>query len=112
MIKLIIAVKRNPALSAAQFVDHLSKVHSALVKDCPATKKYARKYVQSYSVQPDASAEEPAFDGAAELWFDTVADMNRFFGDADYLGQVRPDEGRFADMERTVFFVTTEKQIV
>lgn len=55
---------------------------------------------------------EVAFDGTAELWFDSVADKDAFFSDPDYLRDVQPDEERFADMTRTVFFVTEEESVI
>ena len=37
MIKLLILVKRNPALTYEEFREHLSVRHSQLVRDCPAS---------------------------------------------------------------------------
>lgn len=112
MIKLMIAVKRAPGLSPDEFREHMRSVHAVLVRTCPATEKYVRKYVQSYTLTTGESDQEPPFDGAAELWFDSEEDMTSFFTDPDYLADVRPDESRFADMEKTVFFVTEELRIV
>lgn len=108
MIKLMIAVTRRAGMTPEAFREHLGSVHAALVRDCPATRRYVRRYVQSYTL-----AGTPArYDGAAELWFDSVDDMNRFFADPDYLANVRPDEARFADLEASAFFVTEERRIV
>ena len=112
MIKLMIAVKRAPGLSPDAFREHMKTVHAVLVRTCPATKKYVRKYVQSYTLASDEYDQEQPFDGAAELWFDSKDDMTSFFADPNYLADVRPDESRFADMGKTVFFVTEELQIV
>jgi len=38
--------------------------------------------------------------------------MNAFYSDPDYLRDVQPDESRFADMSKTVFFVTEEEAIL
>lgn len=112
MIKLLIVVKRNPSLSLDQFREHLSTQHARLIRACPATHKYLRKYVQSYSLPVGFGDQEAPFDGAAELYFDDVGGMNAFFSDPDYLESVRPDEARFADVERCVFYVTSEQQII
>lgn len=112
MIKLMIAIKRKPGLTHEQFREHLSSLHAQLVLACPATRKYVRKYVQSYTLPSSAPGQGKAFDGASELWFDTTEDMDRFFADPDYLADVRPDEGRFSDLDETAFFVTEERQIV
>ncbi|NVD69595.1 EthD domain-containing protein [Duganella sp. BJB1802] len=112
MIKLIIAVKRNPSLTPQQFREHLSTQHARLIKACPATTRYMPKYVQNYSLPAAPGDPENAFDGCAELYFNTVEDMHRFFSDPDYLRDVRPDEDRFSDRERCVFFVTEERQVI
>ena len=49
---------------------------------------------------------------AAELWFDSVGDKDRFYAGSDYLAQIHPDESRFADMNGTVFFVTEEETVL
>jgi hypothetical protein len=41
-----------------------------------------------------------------------MEDMNRFYSDPDYLAGIKPDEGRFADMERTLFLVTQEEAVI
>jgi hypothetical protein len=53
-----------------------------------------------------------AFDGAAELWFDSIEDKDRYHIDPDYLALIRPDERRFANMTGTVFFVTAEETVL
>lgn len=112
MIKLIVAVKRRSDLSVAAFQQHWRTRHAALVLACPASARYIRGYVQCLTIA-DAYAEgEPAFDGTAELWFDTDADRASFFSDPDYLECVQPDESRFADMAQTRFFVTNEHRII
>lgn len=112
MVKLIIAIKRREGLSQEQFRMHLSRNHAELVRNCPATAKYVRKYVQSYALLDGTNGAAPTYDGASELWFETAEDMNLFFADPAYLADVRVDESRFADLERTAFFITQEKQIV
>lgn len=110
MIKLMIMVRRNPAMTHQEFRDHLSQKHSRLVRDCEASARYVRKYVQSYRTREQLGASD--FDGAAELWFDNAQDMQLFFSDPEYLEIVRPDEARFADLENCVFLVTEEAQII
>lgn len=110
MIKLMILVKRNTELTHEAFREHLSVDHARLVRDCPASAKFVRKYVQSFRVAGEA--DDGSFDGAAELWFDSLQDMDRFFTDPDYLATVRPDEPRFADLEKCIFLTTEESQVI
>ena len=112
MIKLIVAIKKHPKMSVEAFQDHWRTNHAALVKNNPATLKYVRKYVQCHTLPADYQHGDVAFDGTAELWFDTVQDKDAFFTDPDYLKDIQPDESRFADMTQTVFFVTEEENIL
>ncbi|HEY9116551.1 MAG TPA: EthD domain-containing protein [Roseivirga sp.] len=112
MIKLIVAIRRRPEMSAEEFQYHWRTNHANLVKNNPATLKYVRKYVQCHTMLTEYHLGEVAYDGTAEIWFDTVQDKDAFFSDPDYLKSVKPDESRFADMTQTVFFVTMEEPIL
>lgn len=112
MIKLIVAVRKRPDMSAGEFHKYWRTKHAGLVRDNPATSKYVRKYVQSHTIPREYERGEVAYDGTAELWFDTPQDKDAFFSDPDYLRIIRPDESRFADMTQTVFFVTEEELVL
>ena len=112
MIKLIVAVRKRADMSVEEFQDHWRNRHADLVRNSPATAKYIRKYIQCHTMPAQYEQGEVAFDGTAELWFDSVADMEAFYSDADYLRDVQPDEARFADMSKTVFFVTEEELVL
>ena len=112
MIKLIVAIKRNPAMTPAEFHQYWRTTHSEKVRALPASKRYIRKYVQAHTLDSEYAAGEPAFDGTAELWFDSIADKDAFYSDAEYLANVNPDERVFADMTTTLFFVTEEEVVL
>lgn len=114
MIKLIVAIRRNPAMSPAQFQEYWRTEHARKVQALPACARYIRRYVQAHTALETYGGDggEPAFDGTAELWFDSLADMSAFYSDPEYLAEVKPDERVFADMERTVFFVTREETVI
>jgi len=112
MIKLIVAVRKRADMSVKAFQDHWRTHHAELVRNSPATAKYIRKYMQCHTMPDQYEQGEVAFDGTAELWFDNVADMQAFYSDPDYLRDVQPDEARFADMSKTVFFVTEEELVL
>jgi len=112
LIKLIVAVKRRADVSIEQFHEHWRTAHAGLVNENPATRRYVRRYVQCHTVAAEYARGEVAFDGTAELWFDSIEDKDAFFSDPDYVRQIQPDEGRFADMARTVGFVTEEEVVV
>ena len=112
MIKLIVAIKRKAGMSPDEFHKHWRTTHAQLVKTNAASLKYVRKYNQCHTLAGEYARGEVAYDGAAELWFDNVADKERFFSDPEYLAKIRPDESRFADMTKTVFFVTEEEPVL
>lgn len=111
MIKLIVAVKRNPAMSAADFHAYWRTEHATKVRALDATRRYVRRYVQAHTMDGEYGAGEPAFDGTAELWFESVADKDAFYSDPEYLAIVRPDELVFADLANSRFFVTQEEEV-
>jgi uncharacterized protein (TIGR02118 family) len=111
MIKLIVAVRRNPAMSTSEFHAYWRTVHAGKVRALGATRRYVRRYVQAHTLDSEYAAGEPAYDGTAELWFDSVADKDAFYSDAEYLATVRPDELVFADLTRSHFLVTKEEDV-
>lgn len=112
MVKLMVAVKRRADLSPAEFHRYWRTTHAETVKSIPASRRYIRKYVQCHTLEQAYEDGPVPYDGVVELWFDTIADQKAFFSDPEYLEKVQPDEARFADMERTVFFVTREEVII
>ena len=111
MIKLIVAIKRHPSITPAEFHEYWRATHAPKVKALAAS-KLIRRYVQAHTLDSEYAAGEPAFDGTAELWFDSVSAKDAFFTDPEYLAQVAPDEKVFADMERTLFFATNEEPVI
>jgi uncharacterized protein (TIGR02118 family) len=112
MIKLIVVVKRNAAMSPAQFHEYWRTEHARKVNSIPACAKYIRRYVQAHTLESEYAAGEPAYDGTAELWFDSIEDKDAFYSDPDYLAVIAPDERVFADMAQTRFLLTHEEEMV
>src|ERR1035437_3558230 len=112
MIKVIIGIRRKKGMRPEAFHKHWRTTHAELVRTNAASQKYIRKYVQCHTLAEEYVRGEVAYDGTAELWFDSVADKDRFFSDPEYLKNIRPDESRFADMTTTVFFVTEEEPVI
>ncbi|HXF24913.1 MAG TPA: EthD domain-containing protein [Gemmatimonadaceae bacterium] len=112
MIKLIVVIKRNAAMSPQEFHRYWRTEHATKVRSIAATSRYIRRYVQAHTLDAEYAAGNPAYDGTAELWFDSVEDKNAFFSDPDYLAIVAPDERIFADMDQTQFLVTNEESVI
>lgn len=115
MLKLAILVRRNPALTRQQFREYLSTHHAALVRACPASSVYVRRYVQSF-VQPDEHRSHDGsavrYDALVELWFDDLQQMQTFYTDPDYVANVKPDEPNFADIANCSFIITEENRVL
>jgi uncharacterized protein (TIGR02118 family) len=113
MVKLIVAVKRRADLSPEAFRAHWRDVHAPLVRGAACTRRYVRSYVQAMTLPGSyADGAEPAYDGTAELHFDSLADQQAFFSDPEYLERIHPDERNFADLERCAVFVTREESVI
>ncbi len=113
MVRFIVAVKRRGDLSPEAFQAHWRDVHGPLVRAAGVTHRYVRRYVQGMTaLESYADGAEPAYDGTAELWFDSLADRDAFFGDPEYLETIHPDERNFADLERCAFFTTRQETVV
>ena len=112
MIKLIVVIKRSAAMSPAQFHEYWRTEHARKVRSIPACAKYIRRYVQAHTLEAEYATSEPAYDGTAELSFDSVEDKDAFFSDPDYLAIVAPDERVFADMDQTRFLLCAEEHVL
>lgn len=99
-------------MSVEEFHTYWRTSHSQKVRALEATNRYIRRYVQAHTLPSEYHAGEPAFDGTAELWFDSVEHKEKFFSDPEYLAQVAPDEHVFADMSQTRFFMTEEEPVI
>ena len=112
MIKVIVMVKRNPSLSSAEFHRHWRKVHARLVADTPSVARHIVRYEQNHRTEDDYARSEVDFDGVAIAWYRTREDMEAVFAEPEYQAKVAPDEARLSDVERNVWIVTEEEEIV
>ena len=111
MIKLVGMLRRKPGMSPQEFHSYWRNVHAPLVMGVQGFARHVRKYVQSHAVEaqlvPGADGE-PAFDGIAELWFDSLDDLHRAISDPGYLSEIHPDELRFLDFPNCVILLVEE----
>jgi len=89
MVKVIALIKRQPSLSHDEFRHHWHVEHPPLVWALPGL----RRYVQNPSVQ---GSRAWAFDGAAELWFDSIKDVAIAF-DSSRAAPMHAHEKAFID---------------
>jgi uncharacterized protein (TIGR02118 family) len=112
MIKFTILLKRNPALSQEDFVQHHKTIHADLFMSMPVVKKTVRAYIQQHALPVALPGLPPVkYDGITELWFDSVEALAECFSDQGYLDYVRPDEATFLDLHGCDFIVSTENKV-
>ncbi len=121
MIKLTICVRRLSTLSLSEFQSYWFEQHSELVRQHAASLRI-RRYIQSHTFSDTrlAPAMEgrggpDAFDGVAQLWWDSVEDMQE--AGASPEGRLadqalRSDEATFIDLANSVIFFSSEREII
>jgi uncharacterized protein (TIGR02118 family) len=73
MIKLVYCITKKADLSDQEFFRYWKNIHGPIGARIPRL----RKLVQSHRINIPADKNPPAYDGMAELWFDTVEDPAR-----------------------------------
>ncbi len=108
MVKLIYCITRKQCLSVEEFQRYWRETHGPIAARLPGV----RRYVQCHTL-PELYAGEntPAYDGAAEVWFDDMATLQQAMASPE-LKAAREDERNFIDHSRTFFIVTEEKPVV
>ena len=112
MIKVIVMVKRNPALSPEAFHRHWREVHARLVSETPSVARHIVRYEQNHRTEADYARGEVEFDGVAIAWYESQAAMDALFAEPEYLEKIAPDEAYLSDAERNVWIVTEEEEVV
>ena len=112
MVKLIVCAKRKPGISHEEFARYWRENHGPLVKGVPEFIRHVRRYVQCHILSNSAPLGIGSdCDGVAELWFDSIDELNEAFSEPRYLELIRPDELKFADLGNCVSLVTEEVPI-
>jgi uncharacterized protein (TIGR02118 family) len=122
MIKLVFCLRRLPTLSVSEFQRYWLDKHAELVRRHAAALRI-RRYTQSHTV-PDPrltpviesrGSQVAAFDGVAELWWDSADDLVAAISTAE--GQnaglaLLEDERTFIDLANSPLFFTNEQVII
>jgi len=108
MVKLIYCISKKPELSVEDFQRYWRETHGPIAGRIPGV----RRYVQCHVVPELYGREQqPAYDGAAELWFDDLDAMRAAMRSPE-LKAALEDEKNFIDHSRVASFVTIEKPVV
>ena len=103
MVKLAALLKRPDGVTREEFHRWWLHEHAPLAKRFPRL----RKYVVSLSIE--GPFEEPAYDGFAELWFDSLEDLEYAFSAPEAAPVL---EDRRKHVKEMVRLVTVEHKIV
>jgi uncharacterized protein (TIGR02118 family) len=119
-VKLSVVIKRRQGMTFAEFDRYWNITHGAIVTGVPEFTRHVRRYVQShlvaaYTGDGDSSKltsqwGKAAFDGIAELWFDSVKDMVTAFNEPAFMEEIAPDDEKFVDPVGTQLFTLKEVQ--
>lgn len=105
MLKAIILMPRRDDLSPAEFERHLRERHLPLVAQMPGL----RRLVLNLAL-PDPNGPPPAWDAAAEDWFDGPEAWGAALA-SPARQAVLADAPNFLDMTRIQFLVANEEDI-
>lgn len=121
MIKITFCLRRLPSLSQPAFLDYWYNNHAPLVARHKEVLRI-RRYVQL--VPADTALSEPmqrargapeAYDGVAELWFESEADLQASRSDpaaAKAGRELLEDEKKFIDLARSPIWFSRERVII
>jgi len=119
MIKLVMCLYRRPDLTREQFQDYWLNKHGPFFQANAAVMR-SKRYVQSHTI--DTPMNEgmrssrgmlPAFDGVAEVWFDSEEDLMEAMGSPDFeklSAALLEDEGNFIDHSKSSAFIVREHE--
>ncbi|WP_298191240.1 EthD domain-containing protein [Novosphingobium sp.] len=118
MIKLTFCLRRLPHLSHGEFQDYWLNTHGPLVASVRDALKI-RRYVQLHSLADTDNAPfsvargaPEAYDGVAQLWWDSLEDLASSSPEAIAAGALLlEDERKFIDLPRSPLWLGEEKVI-
>jgi len=117
MIKMMVALQRQPHLTRPEFLAYWSDVHAPLVVEL-AQVLGIRRYVQCHPIsgaEGDGSGGVRDCDGIAEVWFRSVEPEHIRRDDPAYLAaarRLRTDENNFMDRARSIVWWGAERTVI
>jgi uncharacterized protein (TIGR02118 family) len=108
VVKLIYCISKKPEMSIEEFQRYWREVHAPIAAKIPGVRRYVQCHVvpETYS-----GGTAPGFDGAAELWWDSMESMRAAFGTPEVQAALE-DEKNFIDHTRVASFITAENVVV
>jgi len=106
VVKVVTFLKRKAGMPVAAFQAYWRERHPDVVTRLPGV----RRYVQSHTLASAYAADEPAYDGIAEVWADGTDALRAMTRSPEYAA-VQADEAEFID-RASMGFVVTEDVVV
>jgi len=120
VIKLVMVIRRRNDVTPEEFHRYWREEHGPLARGL-LDPLNLRRYVQTHTLDSDLNAQlaaargtVEAFDGVAELWWESLDDLIAALGSEDGQranAELAADEARFIDLERSSLFLTEEQVI-
>jgi uncharacterized protein (TIGR02118 family) len=121
VVKLLFVIRRREDMAPAEFHRYWLEEHGPLARSL-VEPLGARRYVQSHAVAPELNAQlaatrdtSEAFDGVAELWWDSLEGLASAFTSEEGQEAGRrliEDEAKFIDFGRSSLFLAEEHEIL
>lgn len=123
MVKLCFCIRRLPHLSREEFLTYWSRMHPRAAGPDAARALGMRRYVQVRALPESVNRGvangrpglEPAFDGIAEVWLDSVDAYERAWASpkgAETMKRLMDDEKNFIDWSRSTLFLAEEHVLI
>ncbi len=106
MVKVITFIKRKAGMPVEEFQSYWRTRHPEVVTRLPGV----RRYVQSHTLIPTYRADEPIYDGIAEVWADDTTAFRAMTRSPEHAA-VQADEARFID-RASMGVIITEDHVV
>ena len=117
-VKLAVVIKRRQGMTFQEFDRYWLGRHAEVVLGVPEFTRHVRRYVQAHLVPEYTGAGDTsklatqwdvaAYDGIAELWFDSIEAMVGAFNEPKFLERIAPDDHNFVDAVGTQLFTFRE----
>lgn len=109
MIKCFALLPKKPGISDEQFHSHWRGIHAQLASHIPSL----QRYVQSHRLPGlTAGFPESRFEGAAEVWYDSLEAALAMRESPEYLEGAYKDEPNFIDQPGLRWLATRENVVV
>ena len=121
MVKLVFCVRRLPHLSREDFQKYWRERHAPLVREAAGVLAI-RRYVQMHTLTTpmnerlrSSRGAPEAFDGVAELWFDSVETLMAAGATPEGRAagkRLLDDERSFIDLRRSPLWLAEDQEVV